>query len=114
MGGVKKRSISQSEKSQQSSEKGTEEKKEKKEKGKRAGAAEKRVSFSVKIDEKNLTEMFTSSKSLTVYELASKLSIPPSLANSTLKSYEARGIVQKVAGYSGHYVYRMVATPAAS
>jgi small subunit ribosomal protein S25e len=114
MGGVKKRSISQSEKSQQSSEKGTEEKKEKKEKGKRAGAIEKRVSFSVKIDEKNLTEMFTSSKSLTVYDLASKLSIPPSLANSTLKSYEARGLVQKVAGYSGHYVYRMVATPAAS
>jgi len=106
MGGVKKRPISQAEKAQQAAEKRAEEKKEK-EKGKRPAVTEKQASFSTRIDEKSLNEVFASSKALTVYELASKLSIPPSLANSTLKAYEARGLLEKVAGYSGHYVYRV-------
>ena len=108
MGGVKKRPISQSGKAQTLSGDTVEAAKEKKEKSKRSGGAERRVLFTARLDTEAAKEYFKVNKSITVYEMATKLSIPPSVVNAALRTYESEGLIRKVAGYSGHVVYTSV------
>jgi small subunit ribosomal protein S25e len=45
-------------------------------------------------------------KAITAYSTAKALGINVSMASTLIKNLENRGILEKVGGYSGHYVYQ--------
>jgi small subunit ribosomal protein S25e len=50
----------------------------------------------------------SSMKSITIQSVAKVANVKISVANAFIKSLEAKGIVKKVGGYSGHRVYEKV------
>ena len=105
MGGGKKRTIAQTEKAQSAADK----KKEPKKEGKAAGGRQEKLQAvgAIRVDEKHAAEVLAGMKAITVYDYASKLPAPPSVANSLLRSFAAKGVIERAGGYSGHYVYRL-------
>jgi small subunit ribosomal protein S25e len=100
MGGTKKKPISQAEKAQAIAVK-------KQEKEAKAPQKIKRDITMPKIDEKQAIKIFGPMKAITVYNTAKTLNIKASVASALLKSLEAKGILRKFGGYSGHYVYAL-------
>ena len=47
-------------------------------------------------------------RAITIQSVAKVANVKISVANSFIKSLEARGLVKKVGGYSGHRVYEKV------
>ena len=100
MGGQKKKTISKSEKKPKTEPV----KMEKKNKSK---LAKMQIIVTVpKMDEKEAEKTFLPMKAITIYSTAKSLGINASLANKLIKNLEGKGILKKVGGYGGHYVYK--------
>ena len=98
MGGVKKKPLSAVEKALRRKERRLAEK-EKKEKVERA--------VSLDVSEEEVLKVLRSLKAITVYGVARSLGVRASVANSLIRSLEAKGVVTKVGGWSGHYVWKL-------
>lgn len=100
MGGGKKQSPAQAEKSQtaESEKKGGQKKGEKKEQ-------KQRTNISVIIDENQALNFIKGSKVFTVQELSRQTNVKISAANAFLQNLLKRGTVKRIGGYSGHHIY---------
>ena len=100
MGGQKKKTISKSEKKSKSEPIKT---------GKKNKSKFTKMQPIVtvpKMDEKEAAKTFLPMKAITIYSTAKSLGINASLANRLIKNLEGKGILEKVGGYGGHYVYK--------
>ena len=95
--GNKNKSVSSNEKSQKPKEgKGKKDKKNPNEK----------KEIAVFINEQQAAKIVGSAKVITVQELAKQTGVKISTANVFLKKSLADGLIKKVGGFSGHYVYQ--------
>ena len=97
--GSKNKSVSSSEKSQNTKDKSKKDKKD---------TSEKR-DVAVFINEDEANKIIKSSKAITIQELAKQANVKISTANAFLKKSVEQGSVKKIAGFSGHYIYQPVA-----
>ena len=100
MGGSKNKSPAQKDKSQKRGK--PEQKKEKK-----SGKVEKNT-VSVLINETQAAKYIKESNVITAQDLARHESIKISTANSYLRKSLDQGVIKKVGGFSGHYIYKAV------
>jgi len=100
MGGGKKQSPAQAEKSQ-TAEAG---KKEGQKKGERKDQKAK-TNISVIIDENQAMNFIKGAKVFTVQELSRQTNVKISAANTLLQKLLQKGSVKRVGGYSGHHIY---------
>jgi small subunit ribosomal protein S25e len=122
MGGTKKKSISAADKSQSGSENGPQgqpkkpEKKTAKEAKLAAQQAKQQALVMPKMDEKQLVKTLAPLKAITIYATARALGLNAAIAAQALRTLEAKKVVHRVGGYSGHYVYALTtpASPTAS
>jgi small subunit ribosomal protein S25e len=99
MGGAKKKSPAQAEKSQTSeATKKDGSKKDKKEQ-------KQRTNVSVIIDEGQAMNFIKSSKVFTVQELSRQTNVKVSAANAYLLNLLKQGSIKRIGGYSGHHIY---------
>ena len=100
MGGAKKKSPAQAEKSQQaeSAKKEGPSKKDKKDQ-------KPKTNISVIIDEGQAMNFIKSSKVFTVQELSRQANVKVSAANAFIKNLLNQGAVKRIGGYSGHHIY---------
>jgi len=96
--GSKNKSVSSSEKSQGGKDKVKKEKKDHSEK----------KEVAVFINEEEAGKIIKSSKAITIQDLARQTNVKISTANAFLKKASEQGIVKKVGGFSGHYIYQPV------
>ena len=94
--GSKNKSVSSSEKSQGGKDKVKKEKKDHSEK----------KEVAVFINEEEAGKIIKSSKAITIQDLARQTNVKISTANAFLKKALEQGIVKKVGGFSGHYIYQ--------
>ena len=99
--GNKNKSVSSSDKSKKTNN--TKTKKEKK------GMPEKKE-IVVFINEQQASKFVSSSKVFTVHELARQTGVKISTANEFVKKSLKEQMVEKVGGFSGHYVYKPVSS----
>src|SRR5712692_2836799 len=100
MGGAKKKSPAQDEKSQTAEDA----KKEGPKKGEKKEQKQK-TNISVIIDQNQAMNFIKSSKVFTVQELSRQTSVKVSAANAFLQNLLKQGAVKRIGGYSGHHVY---------
>jgi small subunit ribosomal protein S25e len=108
MGGTKKKTLASMEKTQ--NEEGEQQadgsKIKKPEKSKAAPGERKKVDVLMpKMGDQELLKSLGSQKAITIYTAARSLNVSASIARSVLASLESKGMVFKVGGYSGHYVW---------
>ena len=94
--GSKNKSVSSSEKSQGGKDKVKKEKKDHSDK----------KEVAVFINEEEADKIIKSSKAITIQDLARQTNVKISTANAFLKKALEQGIVKKVGGFSGHYIYQ--------
>jgi len=82
-------------------------KKGKKDKG---GSGPKKAEITVTINEQEATKIVQYSKVITVHELARQTGVKVSAANVFLKESLKKGIIKRVGGFSGHYIYQPVSS----
>lgn len=78
-------------------------KKGKKDKGE---GGPKKAEITVVLNEKEATKIIQNSKAITVHELARQTGVKVSAANVFLKEALKKGIIKRVGGFSGHYIYQ--------
>ncbi|MFZ1077002.1 MAG: MarR family transcriptional regulator [Nitrosotalea sp.] len=99
MGGAKKKSPAQAEKSQTAeAAKKDGQKKDKKEQ-------KQRTNISVIIDEGQAMNFIKNSKVFTVQELSRQTNVKVSAANAYLLNLLKQGSIKRIGGYSGHHIY---------
>jgi small subunit ribosomal protein S25e len=115
MGGSKKKSMSQAEKSQGAQEGqqgGGAPKKPEKKTAKEArfaqAQAKQQALIAPKMDEKQLLKVLTPMKAITMYGTARALGLNAAIASQTLRNLESKNVIRRVGGYSGHYIYAVV------
>jgi small subunit ribosomal protein S25e len=104
LGGTKKKTVASMEKEQE--RKGEEEKPKEKKGGK--GAKPSRAiqpQYSLGVREEDALAQLAPLKAITIYSAAKALGIKASLSTSLLRSMAERGLLVRVGGFSGHYVY---------
>ena len=106
MGGAKKKSPAQQEKSQTDS-KGTK-KGKKGEKEKSEGVSKPEIS--VILTDEQAMKFLKNAKVITVQELARQTGVKISAANAFLKRSLEQGTVKRIGGYSGHHIYQKVSS----
>ena len=107
MGGAKKKSPAQQEKTQkEEAEKKSGSKKKGKDKDKSKG--EPKSEISVIVNEPQAMKFIKSSKVITVQEFARQTGVKISAANAFLLKLMQKGEVKRVGGYSGHHIYQPV------
>ena len=84
-----------------------ESKKGKKDKGE---GGPKKAEISVIINESEATKIVQKSKVITVHDLARQTGVKVSAANLFLKQALKKGIIKRVGGFSGHYIYQPVSS----
>jgi small subunit ribosomal protein S25e len=113
MGGTKKKTLASMEKSQDDSATsaagGEERGKKKAEKTKVVGERKRVEVTAPRMNDQELVRSLASLKAITIYGAARSLSVNASVARSVLSSLESKGLVKKVGGYSGHYVWAAAA-----
>jgi len=80
-------------------------KKGKKDKGE---GGPKKAEITVILNEQEATKIIQHAKVITVHDLASKTGVKVSAANVFLKESLKKGIIKRVGGFSGHYIYQPV------
>jgi small subunit ribosomal protein S25e len=109
MGGTKKKTLASMEKSQDdnaNSAAGGEEKgKKKTEKTKVVGERKRVDVLQPRMNDQELMKSLASLRAITVYGAAKSLSVNASVAKSVLSSLESKGLVKRVGGFSGHYIW---------
>jgi len=107
MGGAKKKSPAQQEKSQKDDAgKKSDAKKKGKNKAKHDG--ESKSEISVIVNEEHATKFIKNAKVITVQEMARQTGVKISAANAYLLKLLQKGEVKRVGGNSGHHVYQPV------
>ena len=110
MGGAKKKSVGSSAKNKDSTAASgsnqTQSQTQKKEDSKKSSGSKQRLS--VAIEEAAGKKALQNMKAITVQALARTLGVKIAVANSFLRSMEARGSVKLAGGYSGHRIYQQV------
>ena len=110
MGGAKKKSPAQQEKSQadESAKKSGVKKKSKKKEKSDEGSA--KAEISVIVNEEQAMKFIKNAKVVTVHELAKQTGVKISAANAFLKKLANERTVKRVGGFSGHHVYQPLST----
>ena len=101
MGGAKKPTTANKDKSPKDS------KKSKKDKGE---GGPRKAEITVMINEKDGLKIIENSKVITVQDLARQTGVKVSAANAFLIESTKKGIVKRVGGYSGHHLYQSVSS----
>ena len=96
--GSKNKSVSSSEKSQGGKDKAKKDKKDHSEK----------KEVAVFINEEAASKIIKSSKAITIQDLARQTNVKISTANAFLIKELKQGTVNKVGGFSGHFIYQPV------
>jgi len=110
MGGVKKKSMASMEKSQDTQQAGQEEtgpSKGKKAKEQKSGPQQKRqfAFLPPKMTEAEMIKSLTPLKAITVYTASRALGVNASVASGLLKELEAKEMLKRAGGFSGHGVW---------
>jgi len=110
MGGVKKKSLASMEKSQDSTEAGEEQaapSKGKKAKETKSGPQQKRqlAFLPPKLTDAEMLKSLTPLKAITVYTASRALGVNASIATGVLKELEAKELLRRTGGFSGHGVW---------
>ena len=108
MGGAKKKSPAQQEKSQRDE---AEKKVGSKKKGKKSDKTKedsRKSEITVIVNEQQAMQIVKSAKVLTVHELARQIGVKVSAANEFLLKLSKEGMVKRVGGFSGHHIYQPV------
>ena len=100
MGGSKKKSPSQQEKTQNDNSKTGKKSKKSKEK-----SSSSKAEITVILTDEQAEKLIKGSKFITVLELAKKAGVKASAANSYLKRASAANKIRRVGGHSGHWIY---------
>jgi small subunit ribosomal protein S25e len=103
MGGAKKPTAANKDKSANTKDT----KKGKKDKGE---SGPKKAEITVMVNEQQALKIIQSSKVVTIQDLARQTGVKISAANAFLREATNKGIVKKVGGYSGHYLYQAVSS----
>src|SRR6267378_4405877 len=98
MGGAKKKSPAQAEKSQAAEAAKKEDKKDQKSK----------TNISVIIDENQAMNFIKNSKVFTVQEMSRQTGVKVSTANAFLLKLLKNNAIKRISGYSGHHIYQPV------
>jgi small subunit ribosomal protein S25e len=108
MGGSKKKSPAQQQKTQtdEASKKSGEKKKGKKKDKSEEGSA--KAEISVIVNEENAMKFIKGAKVITVQELARQTGVKVSAANAFLKKLLKEGTVKRIGGFSGHHIYQPI------
>jgi small subunit ribosomal protein S25e len=101
MGGAKKPTTANKDKTPKDS------KKSKKDKGE---GGPRKAEITVMINEKQGLKIIENSKVITVQDLARQTGVKISAANAFLIESTKKGIVKRVGGYSGHHLYQSVSS----
>ena len=113
MGGTKKKTLASMEKSQDdnatSAAGGDDKGKKKTEKAKMPSSGKKVDVLPPRMNDQELLKTLAPLKAITIYAASRSLSVNAAVARSVLASLETKGLVKRVGGYSGHYIW----TPAA-
>ncbi len=102
MGGAKKPTTANKDKST-----GSKDTKKKKDKGE---GGSKKAEITVMVNEQQALKIIQNSKIITVQDLARQTGVKISAANAFLKKSTSNGMIKKVGGYSGHYLYQAVSS----
>jgi small subunit ribosomal protein S25e len=110
MGGTKKKSLASMEKSQDDNATsaaggGDDKGKKKTEKTKVVGERKRVDVLMPRMNDQELMKSLTSLKAITIYGAARSLSLNVAVARMVLSSLEAKGLVKRVGGFSGHYIW---------
>ncbi len=101
MGGAKKPTTANKDKTPKDS------KKSKKDKGE---GGPRKAEITVMINEKQGLKIIENSKVITVQDLARQTGVKISAANAFLIESTKKGVVKRVGGYSGHHLYQSVSS----
>jgi small subunit ribosomal protein S25e len=111
MGGMKKKPVGSGAKNKDSSTSSSssqaQSQAQKKEDSKKSSGSKQKLS--VAIEEAAGRRALQNMKAITVQALARNLGVKISVANSFIRTMEARGLVKLAGGYSGHRIYQPVA-----
>jgi small subunit ribosomal protein S25e len=104
MGGTKKKTVASMEKEQ--GRKDAEEKPKEK-KGGKGGKPSRALQpqYSLSVREEDAVGQLAPLKAVTIYSAAKALGIKASIASPLLRSMTEKGLLERVGGFSGHYVY---------
>jgi len=108
MGGSKKKSPAQQQKTQtdEASKKSGDKKKGKKKDKSDEGSA--KAEITVIVNEENAMKFIKGAKVITVQELARQTGVKISAANAFLKKLLKEGAVKRIGGFSGHHIYESI------
>jgi small subunit ribosomal protein S25e len=107
MGGVKKKPVGSTEKSNAYNQSG-DVKTVKKEDSKKTGSRpQQKQKLSVFVEESQGLKALEGMKAIMAQSFARTTGVKTSVANAFLRSLEAKGIIRNVGGYSGHRVYKL-------
>lgn len=110
MGGMKKKPVGSSAKNKDStttsSSSQAQSQAQKKEDSKKSSGSKQKLS--VAIEEAAGRRALQNMKAITIQALARNLGVKISVANSFIRTMEARGLVKLAGGYSGHRIYQPV------
>jgi len=106
MGSVKKKPLAAMEKNQQTQEEEAKPKKKGKE-TKPVGERKRADVFAPKIGEPEMTKTLASLKAITIFGASRALGVNASVAKGLLNGLEAKGLITKIGGFSGHYVWAL-------
>ncbi|HJO31212.1 MAG TPA: MarR family transcriptional regulator [Nitrosopumilus sp.] len=101
MGGAKKPTTANKDKTPKDS------KKSKKDKGE---GGPRKAEITVMVNEKQGLKIIENSKVITVQDLARQTGVKISAANAFLIESTKKGVVKRVGGYSGHHLYQSVSS----
>lgn len=108
LGGTKKKSISQAEKAQGPQEGTSFGKQEKKSQPGKEGSQPKQPRTVMPyLDEGEVEKVFGPMKAITIYNAAKSLGLNASVTSALLRYLEDKNLIERVGGYSGHYVWRV-------
>ncbi|HYA56807.1 MAG TPA: hypothetical protein VED22_08455 [Nitrososphaerales archaeon] len=112
MGGVKKKSLASMEKSQESTESAGEQagpSKGKKTKEQKAAPVQKRqlAFLPPKMSDAEMMKSLAPLKAITVYSVSRALGVNASVASGLLKELEAKSVIMRAGGFSGHGVWKI-------
>ncbi|HVP22335.1 MAG TPA: hypothetical protein VMS77_00320 [Conexivisphaerales archaeon] len=104
MGGTKKKTMASAEKEQ---DRKAEEEKPKEKKGGKGAKLSRAVQpqYSLNVREEDALGQLAPLKAITIYSAAKTLGVKASIASTLLRSMADKGMLDRVGGFSGHYVY---------
>jgi small subunit ribosomal protein S25e len=111
MGGTKKKTLASMEKSQDDNANsaaggGDDKGKTKKTEKTKVVGERKRVDVLLpRMNDQELMKSLASMKAITIYGAARSLSVNAAVAKTVLSSLESKGLVKRVGGFSGHYIW---------